>query len=108
VRRSAGPGWALVGDAAYFKDPITAHGITDALIDAEGLANAVAAGTDLALADYEMRRNERALALFDITDRIASFAWTLEDARALHKQLAEEMAREVKSLNRMALEETAV
>jgi 2-polyprenyl-6-methoxyphenol hydroxylase-like FAD-dependent oxidoreductase len=108
VRRSAGPGWALVGDAAYFKDPITAHGITDALIDAEGLANAVAAGTDHALADYEMRRNERALALFDITDRIASFAWTLEGARALHKRLAEEMAREVKSLNRMALEETAV
>jgi len=108
VRRSAGPGWALVGDAAYFKDPITAHGITDALIDAEGLANAVAAGTAQALTEYEERRNERALALFEITDRIASFEWTLDDARALHKQLAEEMAREVKTLNRMALEETTV
>ena len=29
VRQSSGPGWALIGDAAYFKDPITAHGITD-------------------------------------------------------------------------------
>ena len=36
----AGPGWALVGDAGYFKDPITAHGITDALRDAELLAGA--------------------------------------------------------------------
>jgi flavin-dependent dehydrogenase len=27
LRRPAGPGWALVGDASYFKDPITAHGI---------------------------------------------------------------------------------
>ena len=37
-RRSAGPGWALVGDAGYHKDPETAQGITDALRDAEGLA----------------------------------------------------------------------
>ena len=40
VRRSWGPGWALVGDAGYFKDPITAHGMTDALRDAELLADA--------------------------------------------------------------------
>ena len=39
VRRSWGPGWALVGDAGYFKDPITAHGMTDALRDAELLAD---------------------------------------------------------------------
>jgi 2-polyprenyl-6-methoxyphenol hydroxylase-like FAD-dependent oxidoreductase len=38
VRRSWGPGWALVGDAGYFKDPISTHGITDALRDAELLA----------------------------------------------------------------------
>ena len=41
VRRSCGPGWALVGDAGYFKDPITTHGMTDALRDAELLADAV-------------------------------------------------------------------
>ena len=44
VRRSFGPGWALVGDAGYFKDPITTHGITDALRDAELLSDAVLAG----------------------------------------------------------------
>ena len=38
-----GPGWALVGDAGYFKDPITTHGITDALRDAELLSDAVLA-----------------------------------------------------------------
>jgi hypothetical protein len=37
LRRATGPGWALVGDAGYFKDPLTAHGITDALRDAEFL-----------------------------------------------------------------------
>ena len=41
VRRSWGPGWALVGDAGYFKDPITTHGMTDALRDAELLADEI-------------------------------------------------------------------
>ena len=35
MRKAFGGGWALVGDARYFKDPVTAHGITDALRDAE-------------------------------------------------------------------------
>ena len=34
-RKPYGPGWALVGDAGYNKDPITAQGITDAFLDAE-------------------------------------------------------------------------
>lgn len=97
-RRSAGPGWALVGDAGYFKDPITAHGITDALIDAERLARAVANGRDEALAAYEAGRDARAEALFEITDQIASFAWTLPEARALHRRLSDEMTGEVKAL----------
>ena len=48
MRQSHGPGWALVGDAGYFKDPITAHGISDALRDAELLARAVIRGSDRA------------------------------------------------------------
>ena len=52
-RQSFGPGWALVGDAGYFKDPLTAHGITDALIDAELLANAALVGSERALADFQ-------------------------------------------------------
>ena len=37
-RKPFGPGWALVGDAGYHKDPITAFGITDAFRDAEAVA----------------------------------------------------------------------
>ena len=107
-RRSHGPGWALVGDAGYFKDPVTAHGITDALIDAEHLARAIVTGTDAALEAYEAGRNQRAAGLFEVTDRIASFDWTLDEARALHKQLAEEMSREVKALGTLALEGASV
>jgi flavin-dependent dehydrogenase len=53
IRRSTGPGWALVGDAGYFKDPATAHGITDALRDAELLSRAVLTGTTAAMHDFE-------------------------------------------------------
>jgi flavin-dependent dehydrogenase len=34
-RKPYAPGWALVGDAAYNKDFITAQGIQDAFRDAE-------------------------------------------------------------------------
>jgi putative flavoprotein involved in K+ transport len=97
-RTAAGPGWALAGDAGYFKDPLTAHGITDALRDAELLARAVLAGTDQALATYQTTRDELSLPLFRVTDRIASFQWDLAEARALHKALSKAMAREVQHL----------
>ena len=103
-RRSAGPGWALVGDAAYFKDPITAHGITDALIDAEYLAHAVEAGTDAALLAYDATRRQRVQGVFDVTDRIASYTWTLDEVRGLHRALAEEMSREVEALGALTME----
>ena len=45
IRQSWGPGWALVGDAGCFTDPIGVHGLTDAFRDAELLARAVAAGS---------------------------------------------------------------
>jgi menaquinone-9 beta-reductase len=40
-RPSAGPGWALVGDAGHFKDPTPGQGIADALRQAEKLAAAI-------------------------------------------------------------------
>jgi flavin-dependent dehydrogenase len=40
-RHAAGPGWALVGDAACTKDPLLGHGITDAFVGAELLAAAI-------------------------------------------------------------------
>jgi flavin-dependent dehydrogenase len=79
LRQSYGPGWALVGDAGYFKDPITAHGITDALRDAALLSRAVARGTESALAEYQDTRDHLSMELFDITDEIAGYGWTLEE-----------------------------
>src|SRR5262249_24407498 len=68
-----GPGWALVGDAGYHKDPITAQGITDAFRDAELLAEAVDAGLagrlgfEAAMTQYEQHRNQAAMPLYDLT-----------------------------------------
>ncbi|HEX6975382.1 MAG TPA: FAD-dependent monooxygenase, partial [Vicinamibacterales bacterium] len=97
-RRAHGSGWALVGDAGYFKDPLTAHGITDALRDAELLAAAVGEGSDEALANYQQKRDAASLDLFETTDAIASFAWDLDSVRVLHESLAKAMSREVKLL----------
>jgi flavin-dependent dehydrogenase len=93
-RQSNGPGWALVGDAGYFKDPLTAHGMTDALIDAELLARAAAQGNERALAEYQRARDDRAMQLFDVTDAIASYDWDLTKVAELHRSLSDEMKKE--------------
>ena len=93
-RQSFGPGWALVGDAGYFKDPLTAHGITDALIDAELLAQAAADGTEAAFARYQGARDQLAGGHFDVTDAVASFEWDLPKVQQLHRALSEEMKKE--------------
>jgi flavin-dependent dehydrogenase len=95
LRQSWGPGWTLVGDAGYFKDPITAHGITDALRDAEMLARAIIDGGDSALAHYQTTRDDLSHGLFEVTDDIASYAWDLETLKRWHLDLSEEMSREV-------------
>jgi flavin-dependent dehydrogenase len=77
VRRGAGPGWWLVGDAAYHRDPITGHGITDALRDAELLAEAIHGaderGVAAARAAYERERRIALGPVFDLTCELASF-----------------------------------
>jgi menaquinone-9 beta-reductase len=97
-RQVYGPGWALVGDAGYFKDPLTAHGITDALRDAELLARPIDVGSSDALAEYQEQRDAASLPLFEATDAIASFDWDLNSVRVLHEALAKAMSREVKLL----------
>ena len=94
LRRAAGPGWALVGDAGYFKDPITAHGITDALRDAGLLAAAAAAGTDAALGGYEQTRDALSRPLFEVTEALASLDWSLDEAKRLHHDLSRAMREE--------------
>jgi flavin-dependent dehydrogenase len=88
LRTPWGPGWALVGDAGYFKDPITAHGITDALRDAELLARAAGeahrTGRERpAFAGYRRTRDELSGALFAVTERIAAYGWDTPRVRDL-------------------------
>ena len=98
MRQSHGPGWALVGDAGYFKDPITAHGISDALRDAELLARAVVRGTDEALVEYQATRDDLSMDLFEITDAIAAFDLDMESLKRIHLDLSKAMNREVEAL----------
>ena len=95
LRQAHGPGWALVGDAGYFRDPITAHGITDALRESELLSRAILADEQAGLEGYETERNERVRGLLDVTDRIASFEWDLEEAKEQHLRLSREMNAQV-------------
>jgi 2-polyprenyl-6-methoxyphenol hydroxylase-like FAD-dependent oxidoreductase len=77
-RKPFGPGWALVGDAAYDKEPITAQGISDAFIDADGLASALDDGwsgrrsLDEALAAHQKSRDLRAKPMYDFTCQLAT------------------------------------
>jgi flavin-dependent dehydrogenase len=77
-RKPYGPGWALVGDAGYHRDPFTGQGITDALSDADRVAQAIGAGLsgstplDQALARYELERNEAVQAMYDYTCHLAA------------------------------------
>jgi flavin-dependent dehydrogenase len=77
-RKPFGPGWALVGDAGYHKDFMTAQGITDAFRDAELCANAIdesLAGNrtfDVAMSAYQSSRDEQALPMYEFTCQFAS------------------------------------
>lgn len=104
IRRSAGRGWALVGDAGYFKDPISAHGLTDALRDAELLARSVIDGfghtarLDEALEHYESVRDRLSIPLFDVVDRIAGHQWNHAEIADLLVQLSSAMTDEIETL----------
>ena len=86
VRRPHGPGWALVGDAGLYRDPISSHGISDALRDAQLLAAAVLTSRDpqaldAALADYAAARDAVAAPVLAATEAVAAFDWDLPALR---------------------------
>jgi 2-polyprenyl-6-methoxyphenol hydroxylase-like FAD-dependent oxidoreductase len=76
-RTPFGPGWALVGDAGYHKNPITAMGINDAFRDAELVARAV--HDDLSgqrayeegMTEYQEIRDREARPVYEFTDEFA-------------------------------------
>jgi flavin-dependent dehydrogenase len=99
LRTPYGPGWALVGDAGYHRDPITGHGITDAFRDADLLATALdralrdpSEAAD-ALATYQRTRDTAVREVFDLTRALSAYPDT-ERFVALQIQLSEALERE--------------
>lgn len=89
-RRATGPGWALVGDAGYHRDPITGHGMTDAFRDAELLTRNI---DDLHV--YERQRDAAVREVFAITREMTRFpepARFTDLQRRLGRALDEEAA----------------
>lgn len=93
LRDGAGPGWVLVGDAGFTKDPLSAHGISCALRDAEFAADALRSGLKARPAEqeagrrYEARRDRFAIPLAAETAALASYDWTVEGASDLMRRL---------------------
>jgi 2-polyprenyl-6-methoxyphenol hydroxylase-like FAD-dependent oxidoreductase len=79
-RQPFGAGWALVGDAGYHKDPITAQGISDAFLDAERVSAALDAvwrgdrGWHEALSAAQAARDAHALPVYEMTFELATLA----------------------------------
>jgi 2-polyprenyl-6-methoxyphenol hydroxylase-like FAD-dependent oxidoreductase len=107
-RSACGPGWALLGDAGYHKDPITAQGMTDALLHAELLARAILEGMsgtrqlDAALTGYGRRRDALAQPMYDLTADLARLASPTPEMAALVGALAGNPAETRRFLGVMA------
>ncbi|MEU9374249.1 NAD(P)/FAD-dependent oxidoreductase [Streptomyces sp. NPDC048255] len=73
-----GPGWALVGDAGYLKDFMTAQGIQDAFLGAELCVEALDATFtgrrtfEAAMRDYQQARDARVMQLYEFTTELAT------------------------------------
>ena len=95
---ATGPGWALVGDAGYHRDPITGHGISDAFRDAEFLAWAIDAHLthqvpwSVAGRGYDRARTTALHDIFAITQALPSSP--SRPFIALQKQLSDAIERE--------------
>jgi len=104
LRQCWGPGWALVGDAGYFKDPISSHGITDGLRDAELLVDAlldsIAGGVPEreSFGAYQATRDRMSTRLFTATEAVAAYDWDSVGVRDLVREVSAAMNDEVELL----------
>ena len=102
-RASAGPGWALAGDAGHHKDPCTGMGMSDAFLAADLLADAIHQALsghqpmDQALACYQQRRDALTANGFELTLSTARLAPLSPRLEALYRTAADqpEIARHV-------------
>lgn len=114
VRQPWGAGWALVGDAGYFKDPLSTHGMTDALRDAELLARALVQGVGgqarerAALAAYDEQRTALSEPLFRASDAVAGYDWDTPTLQRLLREMSAAMSDEVELLEGLPREAVPV
>ena len=92
-RKPYGKGWALVGDASYNRDPITAQGISDAFVEAQMLTTTLSTAwsgsgaLDDGLAAQEAARNERVRPMYEFTSQLAALEPPPPEMRALFSAL---------------------
>jgi 2-polyprenyl-6-methoxyphenol hydroxylase-like FAD-dependent oxidoreductase len=93
-RESAGPGWALLGDAGHVKDVVTGQGISDALRQAELLAEQIVAGwgadpsLDAALRRWWRDRDRRARPMYWLSQDLGRAGVTPAVYRAFFRRIA--------------------
>jgi flavin-dependent dehydrogenase len=113
TRQAWGPGWALVGDAVYFKDPVSAHGMTDALSGAELLARHVVrmfrgAAESAALARYATVRASLADPMMDAVAFLATYSWAPSEVKHAHLAMNQAMRDEWNDLRTLDRSEASV
>jgi flavin-dependent dehydrogenase len=104
LKAPVGPGWALVGDAGYTKDSISAHGISDALRDAELCARAIdaaliepeSAGRHLAW--YQRSRDRLSTGLLAAASRLGSYEWDESEASRLMREISRAVKEECEAM----------
>ncbi len=95
-RRAHGPGWALVGDAALHRDPITAQGITNAFTHAAILAEELGMAfsgdkpVDEALAAFDQRQFDVLKPMFDYTVHLARLQPLPEQVQSMLPRVAQD------------------
>jgi flavin-dependent dehydrogenase len=101
LRQAWGSGWALVGDAGYFKDPLSSHGITDALIGAELLADALTntlvhgIEAEESLGEYQLLRDEMAHEMMPPVASVASYPRDMTVVHGAFRDMSRAMRHEV-------------
>ena len=105
LRQAHGAGWALVGDAGYYKDPITTHGMTDAVRDAQLLADAVLRALSgevpelVAMVDYQATRDRLSRRLITATEAVAGYDWNTPTIQRLLREVSASMHDELDHLD---------
>jgi 2-polyprenyl-6-methoxyphenol hydroxylase-like FAD-dependent oxidoreductase len=103
-RKPFGPGWALVGDAGYNRDFITAQGISDAFRDAERCATALdetftgVRPFHEAMHAYQRDRDEHVQSMYEFTCQLA----TLEPPPPEMQRLFASIVGNQKAMDRFA------